>query len=271
MENNGFLKRFRNGERLFGTLITSPSPKFIEIAAELKLDSIFIDLEHFPMDWNQLSWTCSLCTAYNMTAVVRIPEPDPFEACRVLDAGAGGIVAAYIETPDQIQQLRSAVKLRPLKGKLKDKLISSKNILEPEMDFYIRKFNEGKILLVNIESVPAVEALDEILSVPDLDGILIGPHDLSCSLGIPEQYDHPLFEKTVRIITEKARSKKVGVGIHNLPKVEQEIKYANVGINLIYRLADISLFRNALQHDIQKIKIALGENSSSSERKDIII
>jgi 4-hydroxy-2-oxoheptanedioate aldolase len=72
--------------------------------------------------------------------------------------------------------------------------------------------NGGKILIANMESVPALENLDEICSVPGLDAVLIGRHDLSCSLGIPEQYDHPRFDEAVRTVfrIEKAFNKVPG-------------------------------------------------------------
>lgn len=270
MKSTEFIKKFRRGERLFGTLITSPSPKFIEVASD-SIDTVFIDLEHFPMDWNQLRWMCSTCRALDLPTIVRIPRPDPFEACRILDTGASGIVAAYIETTEQVQQLRGAVKLRPFKGKMLDEMLSGTKKIDGDMESYIRSFNYGQILLINIESVPAVESLDDLLSVPDVDGILIGPHDLSCSLGVPEQYDHPLFEKTIRKIIDKVRNKNIGIGIHNLPKIELDIKYAKAGINLILRLADIALFRNALYEDLMKIREGLGEDITSGEQRDIII
>jgi len=270
MNSVEFLKKLKDGERLFGTLITSPSPKFFAAAAGVGIDSVFIDLEHFPTDWDQLKWMCSLCRALGLTTIVRISRPDPFEACKVLDAGADGIVAAYIEKPEQVQQLRSAVKLRPLKGEKMEDILTGKSKLESDMESYVNSFNEGQILMINIESVPAVKALDDLLNVTGLDGILIGPHDLSCSLGIPEQYDHNLFEQTIKQIINKAKNKNIGIGIHNLPKTEQEIKYAEDGINLIFHLADISLFRNALYDDISRIKKGLDEKFSGT-RKDIII
>jgi hypothetical protein len=67
--------------------------------------------------------------------------------------------------------------------------------LEPSLRTYLERRNGDKILIVNIESVPAIEALDEIRAVPGLDAVLIGPHDLSCNLGIPEQYDHPRIRR----------------------------------------------------------------------------
>jgi len=136
---------------------------------------------------------------------------------------------------------------------------------------YVSKFNKCRVLLVNIESIPAIESLDEILSVPDLDGVLIGPHDLSCSLGIPEQYDHPCFAEAVQKIVEKERAKNIGVGIHNLPRLDQEIRYAKAGINMILHLADMMLFRNVLREDLKSIREGLGEKTSEEKLGDTLV
>jgi 4-hydroxy-2-oxoheptanedioate aldolase len=129
--------------------------------------------------------------------------------------------------------------------------------------------NKGHALIVNIESVPAIEALDDILDVPDLDAVLVGPHDLSCSLGVPEQYDHPLFDEAMMTIITKARAKNIGVGAHNLPKIEQDVRYAKAGMNLILRLIDMTLFRRGLNEDLGKIRQALGDEAAA-ELGDVI-
>jgi len=239
--------------------------------AGLNLDCVFIDTEHFPMGWHELGWMCHAFRGLGIAPIVRIPKPDPFEACRALDMGARGIVAAYVETPEQVQLLRGAVKLRPLKGRRLEEILSGRVPLEGEMVEFVKKYNENHVLLVNIESAPAVKALDQILAVPDLDGVLLGPHDLSCSLGVPEQYDHPLFEEAVREIFTKARVRKIGAGAHFLPSVEHEIKWAKVGLNLILHLADVTLFRRALLDDLTRLRKALGETTSGEDQKDIAI
>src|SRR5208282_2021481 len=99
------------------------------------------------------------------------------------------------ETADQIRALAGAVKLRPLKGRRLQEALRDRNSLEPELREYVDNRNADKILIANIESVPAIENLHEICSVPGLDAVLIGPHDLSCSLGVPEQYQHPRFDE----------------------------------------------------------------------------
>jgi len=178
---------------------------------------------------------------------------------------------AYIETAEEVRLLRGASKLRPLKGKKLDDILSGRTPLEGELAKYVQRRNENNILLVNIESVAAVAALDQILAVPDVDCVLIGPHDLSCSLGHPEQYDHPLFEKTIAEIITKTRAKNVGVGIHNLPKLEQEIKWCRAGMNLILHRSDVSLFRHGLHDNLTAIRGAAGQDTATPTPKEIII
>jgi 2-keto-3-deoxy-L-rhamnonate aldolase RhmA len=248
-----------HGQRVYGTLVTSTSPKAAEALQCAALDCVFIDTEHFPMSWSDLGWMCRTYSLMGLAPLVRIPRADPFEACRVLDMGASGVVAAYTESAEEVRALRGAAKLRPLKGRKLQEILSGKAKLKGEFADYVRRRNENNVLIVNIESVAAVEALDQILSVPGVDALLIGPHDLSCSLGVPEHYDHPLFEKTVAEIITKGRAKKVGVGVHNLPTLDQEIKWARAGLNLILHRADIILFRQALHHNLAALRKKLGD------------
>jgi len=271
MDGKELREALRTGKRVYGTLISSTSPKWMEAIAGLPLDCIFIDTEHIPMDWHNLGWMCHAFRGLGIAPIVRIPRPDPFEACRVLDMGARGIVAAYVETPEQVQLLRGAVKCRPLKGRKLEELLSGKTPLEGEMVEYVRNYNQNHVLLVNIESAPALEALDAILAVPDLDGVLLGPHDLSCSLGVPEQYDHPRFEKAVHELITKARAKQIGAGAHFLPSVEHEIKWAKIGLNLILHLTDMALFRRTLNADLTRLRKALGDEVAGGALGDVAI
>jgi len=263
MDGKEFAEKLRGGQRLYGTLLTCPSPHWFRALAEARMDCAFLDTEHVPQGWQALGWMCHACRAGGMVPIVRIPRADPFEACRALDLGARAIVAAYIESAEEVKLLRGAVKLRPLKGRKLQEILAGNRPLEGEMVDYVRKYNENNVLLVNIESVPALEALDEILAVPDLDGLLIGPHDLSCSLGVPEQYDHPLFEEAMSRIIAQGRARGVGVGFHNLPKMEQEVKWGKAGLNLFLHLADMTLFRKALVADLARLRGGLGDAVAS--------
>jgi len=178
------------------------------------LDFVFIDTEHIPLDRAQVAWMCQAFAGRNVAPVVRIPAPDPYEACKVLDAGAAGVVAPYLEEIADIQDLRGAVKYRPLKGRRLQRALSGEEVLDEVLSAYLGAYAADKLMVVNIESTPAIEALDDILAVPDIDALLVGPHDLSISLGIPEQYQHPKFTKAITTIIDKGRARGVGVGFH---------------------------------------------------------
>jgi len=126
--------------------------------------------------------------------------------------------------------------------------------------------------MINIESVPAMERLDSILAEPGLDGVIIGPHDLSISLGLPEQYHDSRFEDAVEQIISRVREKGLAVGIHLSKGAELQIKWAKAGANIIMHSSDIALFGQRLQEDITAIRCALADDDSTiGKEKDTII
>ena len=260
MNSQQISSALKAGERVYGTLISAAAPHYPDRLRHAGLDFVFIDTEHIVIDDRDLSWMCRTYAAMNLMPLVRIPEPDPYRACKVLDGGAGGIVAPYVESVEQVQALRGAVKYRPLKGDKLAGVLDGTAGPSDEAATYLRNHNEGNLLVINIESVPAVENLDCLLQIPDIDSILMGPHDLSVSLEIPEQYDHPKFDQTVRLVIEKARAHGVGVGIHFWANLEQEIEWARCGANLFLHSGDVLLFVAALRRDLEEARSALGDS-----------
>lgn len=249
----------RNGTRVYGTAILSPSPLWPQMVASVGLDFVFIDTEHTPINRETVSWMCHAFHAHNLAPVVRIPSPDPYQASMALDAGARGVIAPYIETAEEVRKLVGAIKHKPVKGKRTHNVLAKKEFFESPLEEYLGECNKENVLLINIESSPALEALDEILSTGGLDGVLIGPHDLTCSLGIPEQYEHSRFKESVATIIRKTRERNIGVGVHMWDAVgaEQEIIWARAGANLIMHSSDMLIFRNTLKKNIDAIKASL--------------
>ncbi len=257
----------KNGNRVYGTLIVSTSPKWIDIIDKLNLDFVFIDTEHIAIDRHQLSWMCHAYAGKGVVPVVRIPSPNPYEASMVLDGGAKGVVAPYVESVNEVQQLVGAVKAKPLKGlKLSNYLDGTKDF-ESELAKYIEMNNENHVLIINIESQPAIDRIDEIVKVPGLDAVLIGPHDLTCNLGIPEQYHHPKFEAAVETIVTAARKANIGAGIHAffVENIEMELEWANMGVNLILHSGDINRFAQVMSNDISRLRAALNDEVKRSQ------
>jgi len=258
------------GSPVFGTLIVSPSPRWPEVVASCGLDFVFIDTEHIAIDRAQLSWMCQTYRALGLPPIVRIPSPDPYLATMALDGGAAGIVAPYVESPAEVRALRGAVKMRPVKGCKLGRLLAGEPP-EPALGGLLKKNAEESLLFINIESLPAIEALDTILAEPGIDALQIGPHDLSCSLGSPECYDSTEFLDACGTIFKKARAAGVGAGIHFWGTPEDAIRFQELGANLIIHSADISLFQKHLRLEIAAIKCGAGIASANNRVVDFPI
>ena len=270
MNGHQLRNALHSGTTVFGTLIVSDSPRWPDAIRNCGLDFVFIDTEHIALTRSQVSWMCQTYTNMGLSAIVRIPSPDPYVACSTLDGGATGIIAPYVESAEEAKRLRGALRFRPLKGKKRDRILDGGPI-EPELDDYLKKGNDGNVFVVNIESIPAIENLDEILSVPGLDAVLIGPHDLSCSLGIPEQYDHPEFMKACETIFSKARSKNIGAGMHYTGAPEKQAAFVDIGANMLIHSSDLGLFSTHLRTELSEIKRRVGVESDSAGTDQINI
>ena len=152
------------GQRVYGSLITSTSPRMTQEIKKANMDFVFIDTEHTAVDREKLSFLCQTYSGQGLPTIVRILEPDPFLAIMVIDAGASGVLAPYIETPEQVRQLVGAVKMRPLKGNRLQAALAGEP-LDPVTKDYLKTYNKGRMLFLNIESQYAMDRLDELISI----------------------------------------------------------------------------------------------------------
>ncbi|WAC11615.1 HpcH/HpaI aldolase family protein [Dyadobacter pollutisoli] len=265
------LDKLKSGRNVYGTCITSTGPMWPATIKKTGVDFVFLDTEHVPLGRPELAVLCQQFRHLGITPIVRIPCPDPFLACQVIDGGAIGVVAPYLESVSQIQELVGATKYRPLKGKVLDGYLTGKIEMPEHIKKYVDKHNAGNICIANIESVPAMDKLDELLSAPGLDAVFIGPHDLSVSLGLPEQYDHPDFEKAVTYIIKTTRAKGLSIGIHFSLEPERQIQWMKVGANIVVHSFDIALFTQRLNEDLNKIRTAAGDGILKKDGSAMIV
>ena len=248
-----FNKKLHAGDRMFGTLITSTSQPWIKLPQHLGLDFVFIDSEHYSLTPKEIYHLCQINYAAGIIPLVRIAQPDASLACLAIEWGAKGVIAPYIETKGQILELAGAVKYRPLKGKfLQESLKTGK--LDSVTKKYLEKMNEEFSLIINIESVPAVDILPDVLDIKELDGVLIGPHDMTISMGIPEQYEHPKYLQTVDTIIKQARNFNIGVGIHSWTSIAQDKKWIDSGLNFLIHASDYLAAKSKLAEDLNELK-----------------
>jgi 2-keto-3-deoxy-L-rhamnonate aldolase RhmA len=267
MRGNDLKLAIKSGKRVYGGLVISPSPKWLKYVGKTGMDFVFIDTEHAAIDSTTLSWMCYAYRGINMAPIVRIPSHDPYLASKVIDGGADGIMIPYVETVEQVKALVGAVKYKPLKGKKLDGILNGGNI-EKVTEDYIIKANANNILLINIESIHGINNLDKILKVPGLDGVVVGPHDLSCNMDIPEQYDRPEYENAVLDILRRTRAAGLGAGVHFMGNIDRQIVWAEkADLNMIFHSADLNVYVQTMKSDLDKCKAALGDSAPSETIK----
>ena len=259
MGSDDLQKKLQRGENIYGTCIVSTSPLWSGVVQDTMLDFVFIDTEHIPLTSNEIANLCQTYKSIGISPIVRIPNPDSYTACKVKDAGAVGVVVPYVERVEQVRDLVGATKYRPLKGVHLRNLLMGKVELKDELKSYLADYNKGSLSIITIESKAGFSNLNALLNVPGLDGVIIGPHDLSISMGMPEDYENPEFERAVKEIIHRTRDKGLAVGIHLSGNPDSQVKWMKEGVNIVLHGSDLILFRQKLKEDISKIRMSAGD------------
>lgn len=258
MRGSQIKETLQQGGRVYGTHIASlMNPLAAAIATEMELDFAFFCTEHMPLDRTEISMMCQLYAAKGISPVVRVPSPDAVAVGMALDAGAEGIVIPYLESVDDARRMAGAVKYRPLKGKLLKNVLSGESTLNNETTRFLQKFNDDRYLIIGIESVPAIEKLEQLIDAAEAEGVFLGPHDITTSMGIPEQYNHPDFINTIENIMCRCHRRNVGVGLHTqLMKLPEDVlqRFFDAGMNWVINGADITVMRDAMNQQLRQLR-----------------
>ena len=262
-----FRRRIKSGEVLLATMLSLfRNPRWGEILAELDFDFIAIDTEHTPYSWSEVADLVTALTGHGLPSIVRIPRPSWHYVTKVFDAGAYGVLAPYCETVDEAKEVVRAARWRPLKGKFVERVMDEATFPSEATKTHLQEYNAGHVVIIGIESVPAVENLENILDVGDIDAVFVGPADLSTSMGIPRQYDRPEFDKMVRHIIEVCHKRHVPVAANFAP-LEQSVKWAGEGISLVIHSVDFRVLREAYHRELVEILVAAGRETEQVSRE----
>ncbi len=269
MTGNQFRKALHSGKSVYGTLITSSSPRMFDTVIRLRPDFVFLCTEHIFYNPDSLGWMCRAYRAAGINPVVRIASPDPYLAAQALDAGAGTILVPYAEDLERVAELVGAVKYRPLKGRRLKNILLGREKPDQRLAEYLRDYNSDSSLLLNIESPEGVRNMNDFFSLstpdgPGIDGIVIGPHDLSVSHDMPEQYGSSEFIELSCDIIRKARKAGVAAGGHtgSRQSLQLQLEWAMAGANIIIHSSDIFLFADRYNEEMNQIRSVKGDDIS---------
>lgn len=250
-------KRLQTGDVTIGSWITLGHAGIAEIMARAGYDWIVVDMEHSVISIDTAGDLIRIIDLCGVAPLVRLTSNHPDQIKRLMDAGAHGIVVPMVNSADDAARAVAAVRYAP-EGSRGVGLARAQGYGVVFKDYFDWQ-KHSSVVIVQIEHRDALDQLDAILSVPGVDGFFIGPYDLSCSMGIPGQFEHPDFIATLDKILEAGRRLGVPAGLHIVEpdsvRLAQSIQqgYRFVAYSVDIRLLDVGA-RQGLQHFREQTK-----------------
>lgn len=202
------------GETVFGCFVKYAEPTFAEFVAMQGWDFLIFDGEHGTLDPRDLEGLCRAAELRGVTPLARVTTNQPQIILRYLDTGIHGVQVPWVNTAEGVEQAVQSAKYGPrgMRG-LAGSRASEWGMNEPIGDYTVRA-NRETMVIIHIETITAVEAIDEFLAIDGVDVLFIGPTDLSHSLGHPGDPSHPVVVEAMdRVVASVVPSDKV-LGIY---------------------------------------------------------
>jgi 4-hydroxy-2-oxoheptanedioate aldolase len=245
MLSNHVRARLRSGEPSIGAWLTIPSAVSARYMAQIGFDWLTVDTEHQPIGIETAAQMFAAIAANGTAPLARIPWNTGENIKRVLDCGAWGIVVPMVNTRAEAEAAVAGAKYPPMGERSVGGGLHALNFQADAADYYARA-NEETLVVLQAESPEAVENADEILSVPGVDAVFIGPNDLLCQMGMTPKMesDAPQFLEALEHIVKTARKHDVAPGIHTadhdmaLRRIEQGFQFVAIASDARFMLAE---------------------------------
>ena len=249
---NKIKHKLKEGQVVLGSFLATSSPDVAEIMTLAGFDFLVIDGEHGPTG---VSTTANMIRAIESrggTAITRISDNNPTSILKTLDIGSYGIHVPQVHTKAEAEKMVKAAKYFPL-GNRGAAYPRSSSYALTDTNKYFALANEETMIIPHIESIEAVNNLQEIIDVEGIDVFFLGPIDLSQSLGVSGQFDHPLMLEAIDRVLEITNKKGVPAGIlaTTVEDVERRIKQ---GFKYITYATDSLLLGRTATNDIKAIR-----------------
>jgi 2-keto-3-deoxy-L-rhamnonate aldolase RhmA len=203
MKPNSVKQKLRAGELQLGCGFAQlRSPEIPRILKAAGFDWTFIDTEHGNFNLETVQDICRVASLVGLCPVVRVGELNYSLVARALDNGAEGIIFPRVESPELLRQAVSWTRFPPAGVRGFGLTTAAVNYESATFPQLIEHFNEQTLVVLQIETRCALDACDELLSVPGLDAVMVGPADLSISLGVPGDFQHPTMVEAMEKIRD---------------------------------------------------------------------
>lgn len=228
-------------------------PNVAHVLSPVGPDFLLLDLEHTGLSLETLAPILASCRVIGLPAIVRVPGPWGHYVPRCLDLGAMGIMMPNVRNTDEARRFVEAAKYPPMGSRGMGLGGAQSGYQVPDLRQYADWANEQTILVAQIESPEAVEAIDDILSVPGIDVAWVGQNDLTLNMGILGQFDDPRYIAARRRVAEacRAHGKSAGCQPTTLPLARE---WFDAGYNMLSLGTDIRLYQQALREFLLAVR-----------------
>ncbi|MCD4669193.1 MAG: 2,4-dihydroxyhept-2-ene-1,7-dioic acid aldolase [Actinomycetia bacterium] len=236
-----------------GTWMQIGHPAIAEVFANAGADWIAVDCEHSDIGIEVFTNIARGMYGRGSVPIVRVRENNTLAVRQVLDAGAQGVIVPLVNSAEEAKKAVAAAKYPP-EG-IRGFAFCRANNWGADFDRYTKTANEDVAVVVMIESRKAVENIDEILAVEGVDGVFIGPYDMSGSYGITGQTSHPMIKDACRVVVEACKRHNKSAGLHIVVPTDKSIEGAiEDGFTFIALGTDAVFLEESAQNVIQLAK-----------------
>lgn len=245
-------KKLQKREGTIGSWVTLGHTSIAEIMAKAGFEWLVVDMEHSVITLDIAQQLIQVIEGCGVVPLVRVGENNANIIKRAIDAGAYGVIVPMINTKEQAEAAVKAVKYPPL---------GTRGVGLARAQGYGDKFNEyaatvnaESIVIAQVEHIDAVNNLESILSVEGIDGCIIGPYDLSGSLGVPGNFDHPDVLAALKKVEQTCQKRRVTLGMHIIqPDYRLVIEQAAKGYSFIGFSLDILFLGNSCRQQLKAV------------------
>jgi len=250
---NELKRKLENGQVVVGPFVNCTDASFIEIAGLAGFDFAIIDMEHGPLSVKQAEDLCRAGQRAGLAPIVRVRKNDAPQIQRALDIGSAGVQIPQIETVEQAQAAVRAAKYAPLGMRGVSLFTRAGDYTVHGLEGITDNLNAEQMVLIHIEGVRGLQNLDEIIRVPHIDVIFLGPYDLSQSFGVPGKVDDPRVVEGMRQAVTKIREAGKAVGTF-AADVDTARVWIKAGVQYLSLSVDVGIYAQACRSLVEAIR-----------------
>lgn len=242
----GIRQRLKQGELLLGQFVLEFfTPGVGPMLDACGLDFVIYDMEHGRCDIGLLEQMIASCRGSAIVPLVRVPDLNFAPLSRVLDLGARGVMVPRVETREQTEEIVRALKYAPA-GRRGVATGIAHDLYRPAGVDFFPQCNDDIPVIIQLETVRAFENLEAIVSVPGVDVAWVGHYDLTVSMGIPAEFDHPRFRQAMEDLVAASNRHGVVPGFL-VPTPESAVDWIGKGFRMICLCSDIGVFLDGVR------------------------